>query len=142
MIRDIRPDRRPASGRSGPLDERLLELELLEVLGLHRPELGQAGLDRVDRRRAGEAQDDEQDGAGREGGDDDRQEIHRLDLDVDDAADEHEADEHHDPAEDQDDHAGRQAQRRPGGLANIGSMNPGAAMNRKPARPIGRKPTT
>ncbi len=29
-----------------------------------------------------------------------------------------------------------------GGLANIGSMNPGAAMNRKPARPIGRNPTT
>ena len=50
----------------GPLEERLLELELLEVLGLHRPELGQAGLDRVDRRAAGEAQEDEQD---RQGGD-------------------------------------------------------------------------
>ena len=45
----------------GPLEERLLELELLEVLGLHRPELGQAGLDRVDRRAAGEADEDEQD---------------------------------------------------------------------------------
>ena len=29
-----------------------------------------------------------------------------------------------------------------GGFANIGSMKPGAATNRKPARPIGRKPTT
>ncbi len=33
-----------------PLDERLLELELLEVLGLHRPELGQPSLDGVHRR--------------------------------------------------------------------------------------------
>src|SRR6476620_9283649 len=31
-----------------------------------------------------------------------------LDLDVDDATDEHEPDEHHDPAEDQDDDAGGQ----------------------------------
>ena len=29
-----------------------------------------------------------------------------------------------------------------GGFMNIGSMNLGAAMNRKPARPIGRNPTT
>ena len=61
----------------GPFEERLLELELLEVLGLHRPELGQAGLDRVDRRAAGETDDDEQDAAGRERGDDDREDGHR-----------------------------------------------------------------
>ena len=51
----------------GALDERLLELELLEVLGLHRAELGQPGLDRIDRRAAGQAEDDEQDGGGRDG---------------------------------------------------------------------------
>ena len=50
-----------------PLDERLLELELLEVLGLHRPELGQPGLDRVDRRAAGQPDEDQQDRAGRDG---------------------------------------------------------------------------
>src|SRR6185436_4995099 len=33
-----------------------------------------------------------------------------LDLDVDDLADEHEPDEHHEPAHDEDDHAGRQAE--------------------------------
>ena len=49
----------------------LLELELLEVLGLHRAELGQAGLDRVDRRAAGKAEDDQEDRSGREGGDGD-----------------------------------------------------------------------
>src|SRR5690242_5899570 len=39
-----------------------------------------------------------------------------LDLDVDDAADEHEADEHHEPAEEQDDHPERQAE----GLRRLG----------------------
>ena len=85
VTRDIRARQARGERPQGPLDERLLELELLEVLGLHRPELGQAGLDRVDRRAAGQAEDDEQDGAGREGGDDDRRWVHRLDLDVDDA---------------------------------------------------------
>jgi hypothetical protein len=42
----------------------LLELELLEILGLHRAELGQPGLDRVDRPAAGEADDDEDDSRG------------------------------------------------------------------------------
>ena len=64
---------RQAGGQraQGPLEERLLELELLEVLGLHGPELGQPGLDRVDRRAAGESDDDEKDRAGGEGRDDD-----------------------------------------------------------------------
>ena len=41
-----RPDSRVGQRAQRSFDERLLELELLEVLGLHRPELGQAGLDR------------------------------------------------------------------------------------------------
>ena len=66
-LNDALVTRGHAAGQAGgeraqrPLEERLLELELLEVLGLHRPELGQAGLDRVDRRAAGEPDDDEQD---------------------------------------------------------------------------------
>ena len=62
----------------GPFHERLLELELLEVLGLHRPELGQPGLDGIDRRAARQPDDDEEDGAGGEGRDDDRKDRHRL----------------------------------------------------------------
>ena len=54
----------------GALEEGLLELELLEVLGLHRAELGEPGLDRVDRLAAGEADDDEDDGRGGDAGDD------------------------------------------------------------------------
>jgi len=55
----------------GPLEERRLELELFEVLGLHGPELGQAGLDRIDGRAADESEDDEEDGPrGCEGDDD------------------------------------------------------------------------
>ena len=92
-----------------PVDERLLELELLEVLRLHRPELGEAGLDRVHRRVAGEPDDDQEDGAGGDERDDDGEGFHRLDLDVDDAADEHEAHEHREPADEQDDDAGREA---------------------------------
>ncbi len=37
-----------ASGRMRALEEGLLELELLERAGLHRAELGQPGLHRVD----------------------------------------------------------------------------------------------
>ena len=69
VTRPTPPDIRAGKRAQGPLDERLLELELLEVLGLHRPELGQAGLDRVDRRAAGEPEEDQQDGAGRDAGD-------------------------------------------------------------------------
>src|SRR6266550_8285608 len=36
-------------GAKGSLDERLLKLELLEILGLHRSELRESGLDRIDR---------------------------------------------------------------------------------------------
>ena len=115
--RDARePARQPADQRAqGPLEERLLELELLEVLGLHRAELGQAGLDRVDRRVR-------RPGRGRSAGSRrpraaamriGMSDGHRLDLDVDDLADEHEADEHHEPAEEQDDDAGRQAEEPP-----------------------------
>ena len=93
----------------GPLDERLLELEVLEVLGLHRPELGQPCLDRVDGRAAGEPDEDQEDGAGRERGEMSVGMGIGLDLDVDDLADEHEPDEHHDPADDEDDDAARQA---------------------------------
>ena len=125
----------------GPFHERRLELELLEVLGLHRAQLREPGLHRIDRRAAGQAQDDQEDGTRREGGDEDGDRIHRLDLDVHDLADEHEADEHHETAEEEDDHPGRKAEDL-GGFMNIGSMNLGAAMNRKPARPIGRNPTT
>ena len=99
VTRATLPDRRAASGRRVRSMNGCLELELLEVLGLHRPELGQAGLDRVDRRVAGEADEDEQDGAGRDGRDEDRKDGIGLDLDVDDLADEHEADEHHEAAE-------------------------------------------
>ncbi len=68
-------DPRHPAGQAGrqrahrPLDERLLELELLEVLGLHGAQLRQAGLDRVDRRAAGQPEDDEQDRSRRERGD-------------------------------------------------------------------------
>ena len=72
------PDRPARQRAQRPLDERLLELELLEVLGLHRPELGQAGLDRVDRRAAGQPEDDQEDGAASEGGDEDGEDVHRL----------------------------------------------------------------
>ncbi len=78
VTRETLPDRRMRERAQGPLDERLLELELLEVLGLHRPELGQPGLDRVDRRAAGQPDDDEEDGAGGEGRDDDGEDRHRL----------------------------------------------------------------
>ena len=114
LERAARDPRHPAGQPAGeraerPLEERRLELELLEVLGLHRAQLGQPGLDRVDRRAAGEAHGDEQDGSRRGGGDEDRDDgRHLLDLDVDDAADQHEADEHHEPAEREDDHAERQ----------------------------------
>ena len=66
----------------------------------------------------------------------------RLDLDIHDLPDEHEAHEHREAAKEEDDHAERAGPRRPTRLSNMGSMKPGAAMNRKPARPIGRKPTT
>ena len=74
-VNDVAGDPRHRAGQpaheraEGAVEERLLELELLEVLGLHGAELGQAGLDRVNRRVAGEPDDDQQDGAGRDGGD-------------------------------------------------------------------------
>ena len=71
VTRDMVPDRRWRERTQRALDERRLKLEFLEVLGLHGPELGQACLDRVDRRTAGEADDDEQDAAGRNSRDDD-----------------------------------------------------------------------
>ena len=77
VTRDTLPDSRAGERAQGPLDERLLELELLEVLRLHRPELGQAGLDRIDRRAADQPDDDQQDGGGRDAGDQDGQDRHR-----------------------------------------------------------------
>ena len=124
-----------------PLHERRLELELLEVLGLHRPELGQARLDGIDRRTPREAEDDEEDRSGRECGDDDGQDLHgqtsmstilRMSMKPMNIM--------NPPKIRITTPAGRPSTA--GGLANIGSMNPGAAMNRKPASAIGRKPTT
>ncbi len=60
-----------------PLEEGLLELDLLEVLGLHRPELGQPGLDGIDGRAAGEPQGDEDDRERGGRGDDDGKDVHR-----------------------------------------------------------------
>ena len=101
------------------------------------PELGQAGLDRVDRRAAGQAHDDQEDGAGRDAGDEDGKDGIWLDLDVDDLADDmNPMNIMNPPKRRMTTPAGRP--RTAGGFANIGSMKPGAAMNRKPARPIGR----
>ena len=79
LERAARDPRHPAGqGRGdrteGPLEEGRLELQLLEVLRLHRAQLGQPGLHGVDRRAAGEPEGDQQDGPRRGGGDKDRDE--------------------------------------------------------------------
>jgi hypothetical protein len=69
---DPRHRARQAGGERlhGPVEERLLELELLEVLRGHRPELVEAGPERVLATGAGDAEDDEHDGDRRDGADD------------------------------------------------------------------------
>ena len=63
---------------------------------------------------------------------------HGLDLDVDDAADDQEADEHHEPADGEDDRRPAGSPSSSGGFSNIGSMNCGAMTVRMPTRPMGR----
>ena len=72
VTRDDRPDRRAASGRRVRSKNGCWSSSSSRFLACIVPELGQAGLDRVDRRAAGEPEDDQQDGAGGEGRDDDR----------------------------------------------------------------------
>ena len=103
------PDRRRIRGRSVRSMMRLLELDLLEAGdALERAQLGQAGLDGVARAGAEEGPDDEQDAAGGQQRHEQWQ-SHSLDLDVDDATDGQEADEHEHAAEEQEDDAERDA---------------------------------
>src|SRR5664279_1590890 len=130
-----------ASGQRAhrPLQERHLELELLQVLGLHGAELGEPGLDGVDGSTARQAKDDQQDcpGSGR-GDKDDRHDqtsmstILRMNMKPMNIM--------NPPKIRMMTPAGRPAMLTES--SNIGAMKPGAAMNRKPARPIGSKPTT
>ena len=71
--RDMRPDSRAASGRSVRSRNGCWSSSSSRFFACIVPELGQAGLDRVDRRAAGQAEDDQQDGAGRDGRDEDRE---------------------------------------------------------------------
>ena len=63
QARGERPDR--------AIEERRLELQLLEVLGRHLAELREPGLERVRLARAGDAEGDQEDGHGRGAGDED-----------------------------------------------------------------------
>ena len=78
VTRDNGPGHAGGQRAQGPLEERLLQLELLEVLGLHRAELGQASLDRVDRRPPARPKKIRRIGGGRDGGDEDGKDGHRL----------------------------------------------------------------
>ena len=73
VTRATEPDSRPASGRSVRSRNGCCSSSSSRFLACIGPELGQAGLDRVDRRVAGQPDDDQQDGAGRECGDEDRE---------------------------------------------------------------------
>ena len=64
-----------------------------------------------------------------------------LDLDVDDAPDEEEADGHHDSAGAEDEEAGRQAEQL-GRLRSIGAMNVGAMTDSSTTSATGSRPTT
>ena len=69
------PRHRAGQARGERLDraveERLLELQLLEVLRRHLAELREPRLERVRLARAGDAERDQEDGHGRGGGDED-----------------------------------------------------------------------
>ncbi len=72
MIRLAAARQTGKEGTHGPLEERRLQLELLEVLGLHRPELRQSRLNRVDGALTGKANEKEQDPEGENAAEDDR----------------------------------------------------------------------
>ncbi len=76
VTRETDPDSRADKRSQGSLDERRLELELLEVLGLHRSELRQPRLDRIHGRAARQRKHDQQDRPGGDGRDDDGQDGH------------------------------------------------------------------
>ena len=140
VIRATAPDRRGGERLDRAVEERLLELQLLEVLGRHLAELREAGLERVLLARAGDAERDQDDGDGGGCGDDDG--FHRLDLDVHDLADEEEAGAHRERAAMPSRITPSGMPRTSGGLTNIGSKNVGAARKMKKARKNGRAPTT
>ena len=71
VIRATAPDRRAGERPDRAVEERLLELQLLEVLGRHLAELREPGLERVRLARAGDAERDHEDRDGRDGRDDD-----------------------------------------------------------------------
>ena len=63
LVDDQPVGERRAQRSQRPLDERRLQLELFEVLGLHRPKLREPGLDGVDRARCAQRVHDQRHGA-------------------------------------------------------------------------------
>ena len=113
------------------LEERLLELELLERLRLD-DQLLESGLDGVLRRAPGEPVGDQQDGDSRQAGENDFSAWHlRLHLDVDDAADEHVPDAHADQADGEEDDSGGNPNVS-GGRSSMAVMYDGLMRNRIP----------